>query len=569
MKKRLIVGCLAAISLVTEATPRNVHEAMTCAERFATEKHFSGEMRLLEIAGNKSGKDAPYYIFGDDERCVIVGGTDLMPEIIGYADMAFDKEKISQNMQWWLDYVEKSAEVLERRPELATMAGNKGETKAVEPILKNINWGQGYGFNFLCPIDPEDNCTCYVGCVATATAQVIYHYRYPEKGTGYYEYDDFGVIRSMDFSKRTYNYDLMFDYFDIEDTTGAVTYEQLMEASKLSYDVALMSTMSFSSYASGTDTRCAGHGLVLNMGYDSYLQSISRLGYTNEEWTKILNNELYHNRPVIYDGMGGGTGISIGGHCFVLDGLDTEGRYHINWGWSGYLNGYFCLDLFNPYDDPEAMGYDGLPNAMIQIAPNGMVEDAKYYNPLSGKFTEMEFDNVPTKTDEECMIKQLTLINMSYSDEIGYIGLAFMKDDEIVAYTLEYIPYIITGNRYSSQTFSYLYDVKVRTPKQIANGTYRVLPCYKRAGGDHADEVSEIRTSLVGDLVYYCDVNYGKLKMYKKSPGTTAFNPVKSIENDKKVRREGTYDLQGRRMREGEKLTKGVYVVNGEKRIVR
>jgi hypothetical protein len=31
------------------------------------------------------------------------------------------------------------------------------------------------------------------------------------------------------------------------------------------------------------------------------------------------------------------------GHAFVVDGRNSEGRYHINWGWGGSLDGFFIL----------------------------------------------------------------------------------------------------------------------------------------------------------------------------------------------------------------------------------
>ncbi|MGM9713192.1 MAG: C10 family peptidase, partial [Prevotella sp.] len=36
-----------------------------------------------------------------------------------------------------------------------------------------------------------------------------------------------------------------------------------------------------------------------------------------------------------------------GGHAFIVDGY-AERKYHINWGWNGYCDGYFTLDKLNP-----------------------------------------------------------------------------------------------------------------------------------------------------------------------------------------------------------------------------
>ena len=70
---------------------------------------------------------------------------------------------------------------------------------------------------------------------------------------------------------------------------------------------------------------------------------MDRAFYTISEWDSLLYNELKDARPVVY----GGTSKS-GGHAFVCDGYDGTGYYHINWGWSGYYDGYFKLAILNP-----------------------------------------------------------------------------------------------------------------------------------------------------------------------------------------------------------------------------
>ncbi len=44
-----------------------------------------------------------------------------------------------------------------------------------------------------------------------------------------------------------------------------------------------------------------------------------------------------------------------GGHAFVCDGYRDDGCFHINWGWGGWCDGYFSLDVLNP-DDHSGMG---------------------------------------------------------------------------------------------------------------------------------------------------------------------------------------------------------------------
>ena len=74
------------------------------------------------------------------------------------------------------------------------------------------------------------------------------------------------------------------------------------------------------------------------MGYDKDGRYIVRSNYSFAEWMRIMKGELDERRPVIYTG-----GSSEGAHAFVLDGYDTENYFRVNWGWSGWGNGYYLL----------------------------------------------------------------------------------------------------------------------------------------------------------------------------------------------------------------------------------
>lgn len=84
--------------------------------------------------------------------------------------------------------------------------------------------------------------------------------------------------------------------------------------------------------------------LLKHFGYDKGIDYLLRDYYTQEEWDSMLLNELYNNRPVAY----GGVTRRFEGHFFVLDGVNSDGYYHVNWGWSGMENGYYMLSLLEP-----------------------------------------------------------------------------------------------------------------------------------------------------------------------------------------------------------------------------
>lgn len=63
----------------------------------------------------------------------------------------------------------------------------------------------------------------------------------------------------------------------------------------------------------------------------------------------MIANEVREGRPVLYAGYT----QFIEGHAFVIDGIDAEGFFHVNWGYGGAYDGYFRLDVLAFYEDAE------------------------------------------------------------------------------------------------------------------------------------------------------------------------------------------------------------------------
>lgn len=85
----------------------------------------------------------------------------------------------------------------------------------------------------------------------------------------------------------------------------------------------------------------------------------------------MLKSELDASRPIIYAGFGS-SGNS--GHCFVIDGYDSNNYFHINWGWGGYQDGYFTLDAMDPLGLGTGGGegsYNANQQALIGVQPVG------------------------------------------------------------------------------------------------------------------------------------------------------------------------------------------------------
>jgi hypothetical protein len=65
-----------------------------------------------------------------------------------------------------------------------------------------------------------------------------------------------------------------------------------------------------------------------------------RENYSDEYWNSLMRREIEANCPIFYAGYT----TDMAGHAFVLDGVDDNNYFHVNWGWGGPYNGFFLLD---------------------------------------------------------------------------------------------------------------------------------------------------------------------------------------------------------------------------------
>ena len=192
-----------------------------------------------------------------------------------------------------------------------------------------------------------------VGCVATAYAQVMRYYQWPDKGEGKVEYKEPYKTRKhkVNFGKTTYDWANMPASY--EDPTKA-TAEETEALGLLCYHAGVAIETDYDPVASGSFAPLIVRALRNNFRYNKQVTFKRRVNYTQPEWDKIIRTELAAQRPVVYSGTGTG-----GGHAFVCDGYNDEGLYHINWGWSGLANGYFNLNFLQPDDLGIGGGFGG------------------------------------------------------------------------------------------------------------------------------------------------------------------------------------------------------------------
>jgi hypothetical protein len=350
--KRIIGIVLAGLLFIvaTQAAPVSPQEAKKVAERFVKlyntgSSRSVGEVVTYDLA---NGKIAYYFVKLQPTGWVMVSGDDILKPVIGYA---FDKQFVPME-QWgesariWFDRLDEHIETTIEKPQLPVNdewgemfndSYRKSTTgSAVDPFIE-VNWNQSSGWNRFCPVDEEGpGGHAYVGCVAVAMAQAMSVYEYPVQPEGSYGYthDEYGYL-FVDFDKQA-----PYDWASMSKTSSGD------ENARLLYHLAVTVDMDFAPDGSGTYTRLTPNALKKYFGYSESVTYRSRSSFSDEQWTQMLIDELEQGRPLIYSGNGND---NQAGHAFNLDGVSADGRYfHVNWGWSGSMNGYFTLDDMNP-----------------------------------------------------------------------------------------------------------------------------------------------------------------------------------------------------------------------------
>ena len=230
---------------------------------------------------------------------------------------------------------------------------------AVKPLLTTIRH-QLSPYNKYCPYykdedghDSEERCM--VGCVATAMEQILTYYRRTYTlqdtlhgwSTDHYTIADIMPGESVDSR-------LILDNYD---TSSSTTSEEEDAVARLSYYLGVASHMNYGLDASGTNSSRLEEPLRKAFGLKTvnYLDSYK---YAPLAWWNYLAHEIMAHRPVYF----AGSISSTAGHAFVIDGLDEDGLFHVNWGYGGNYDGYFRLDVLcsqQPADEREQWTDDG------------------------------------------------------------------------------------------------------------------------------------------------------------------------------------------------------------------
>ncbi len=373
---------LIVFALVSTASAKVVteSEALKVATNFlltqVKQVWNSTQLSTPSVATLSTTSDSPtFYVFAPEsgKGFVIVSADDSTQPVLGYSDSEL---LVGDDMpccfRWWCETMDKQIVQLREmgaEPFADTYEGNIATLAADELLLETALWDQGDPYNQQCPQDGYSRCQS--GCVPTSFAVAMRYHNHPECGAGTtsaYNTKSRGLyVASRDLSSHVYDWDNMLMQYGSSFTTAQATAVATLEA-----DIGAVFQSDYTTGDTNTDISNQTVATYLNQYFDysssvSFIRSIS---YTNDDWTALMKRELQNSGPLPY-------GSSLMAHQFVLDGYNASDYFHINWGWSGYNNGYFLLPNIVSGNDTQYtflnfIPDDGLQTTTLQVYGTGL-----------------------------------------------------------------------------------------------------------------------------------------------------------------------------------------------------
>ena len=377
MKKFFLFLIGSCLTLVATAEQVGKQAALYTAQTYMLAKGktvnatpaSSQSTRRKSSSGEAEEGQPYYYVFnaGGDGGYVIISGDDRTEPILGYVEQgSFDPDNIPENMRSWLQlYADQIKFIVDNdidpnSPLLKKRNKVQGTKHSVAELL-TTRWNQGSPYNILCPkyYKKEDGTQHYpaTGCTATAMAQVMYFYKYPEKTRAiipahsntytYKDAADGNLTKSTTVTAKAIPRNTVIDWDNMRDTYSWIDIDHANVQDTAVAQLMLMCGQSVNmGWGPSSGANFSAEAYINYFGYDNSCYVGERYDYSIDDWFDMIYNEIEQGYPVLMSGFS-----SSGGHAFVLDGFDGDNLFHVNWGWGGGSNGWFLVGILNPGDN--------------------------------------------------------------------------------------------------------------------------------------------------------------------------------------------------------------------------
>lgn len=597
MKKLYVLAVvLLASVLIAEAGQVNEQQAREKAKMFMTKRSLTRGVSALQRvympqntpSAMASVNDAPLYLFNlDGGGYVVVSGDDRTTEILAFSEKGhIDANKMPLNMKNWLHGYVKKIQKLPANAVLQQRATTRTAKADLQPKLKTA-WGQDWPYNLHTPElfvkwdGNEMTVNAATGCIATAMAQLLNFYRYPDatlNGVESYEGVADVPVGYSDVSEDTvqvaWKTEAMLagtpiDWANITDTyTQTSTDAQIEAVSRLMQWCGLAANMQYGMESSAR-TDSLTYALYETFGYeDVYL--LHQRNYDAQGWIDVIYNVIAQEGPLLF---GGDCPDDSGAHQFILDGyknVDGTDYFYVNWGWDGDDDGYITLDVMRPNwifdDDGNEIGFTESQVATPGMGLNGKgieATDKRWYC----DFILVGYDDVVYERMSENegfdVDYAFYFSNYDFPHTAFMSGLGIYKDDQLVSgmaiydgYDLPLWYYIPVDPEEDTSL-----PLTISIGEGLGDGVYQVkmLCCV-----DGEDNWVPCRDGENVNLVTMTIENNKATFSYGAPP-----TGIKSVVNNQAEAQKGYWhNLSGVRLNNAPSA-KGIYINNGKKMVIK
>ena len=496
--KRTLLLVLTAFSniLLANAEPITQARALSIATKYINNPKLSND--TPKTRSSQANEQPAYYIFTNpnDKKFVIISGESKLNELVGYGDKMTENPN-DQPPYFKLFLKEYERVVKEVRSKATATTPQRPIKRKVEPLL-TCKWSQYDPFNKYTPLSNGQHTP--TGCVATATAQVMFYNKWPKNRPTEY------IASTGDEARKSSTY----WWEDMKNTTNEMGTEQSRQAvGVLMYDIGKAVHMRY--YIKGSDSNLQRACNALRDKFDYTVRYLDKNFLPANDFLNEVMQEISDGYPVLVVG---------GPHAFVYDGYDEQGLIHTNWGWGGENDGYFDINIVTLNVSGFALNsgtfWDDISVVFAHPNDGKAVPFKDIERGLDARTTtSFTMDKTEASRSESFSAKIERL--GSYSSVKGELGV-FSGKVALALYNDKNERVKIFDSTAGDQTWASIFtamsfDVADINFKGIADGNYRLVPVFS--------EMLDIKTKEHGD---WKPINHANEIEVKLTPNAVQLN---------------------------------------------
>ena len=492
----LLVLTVFANILLANADPITKEQALSIASKYINKPILSGNSP--KTRSSQANEQPAYYIFTNpnDKKFVIISGESKLNELVGYGDKMTENPN-DQPPYFKLFLKEYERVVKEVRSKATATTPQRPIKRKVEPLL-TCKWSQYDPFNKYTPLSNGQHTP--TGCVATATAQVMFYNKWPKNRPQDY------IASTGDDAKKSATY--WWD--EMKNTTNEMRTEHSRQAvGVLMSDIGKAVNMRY--YYRGSDSNLQYACNALRDKFDYTVRYLDKNFLPANDFLNEVMQEISDGYPVLVVG---------GPHAFVYDGYDEQGLIHTNWGWGGENDGYFDINIVTLNVSGFALNsgtfWDDISVVFAHPNDGKAVPFKDIERGLDARTTtSFTIDKTEANRSESFSAKIEKL--GSYSSVKGELGV-FTGKVALALYNDKNERVKIFNSTASDQTWASIFtsmsfDVADINFKGIADGNYRLVPVFS--------EMLDTKTKEHGD---WKPINHANEIEVKLTPNAVQFN---------------------------------------------